>query len=68
MLYLLISPGKKRPSGGSGGRGGHVFIVGDPEMFSLKFNTYHFNGANGNHGGSKRNGDLIIIVDILTLT
>jgi hypothetical protein len=31
-----------------------VFVVGDPELFSLKFNTYHFNGENGRHGGSKR--------------
>jgi hypothetical protein len=30
-----------------------VYIVGDPEMFSFKFNTYHFNGENGRHGGSK---------------
>lgn len=30
-----------------------MFIVGDPQMYSLKFNTYHFNGENGKHGGSK---------------
>jgi hypothetical protein len=30
-----------------------VYIVGDPEMFSFKFDTYHFNGENGRHGGSK---------------
>lgn len=30
-----------------------MFIVGDPNLFSLKFNTYHFNAGNGRHGGSK---------------
>jgi GTPase involved in cell partitioning and DNA repair len=53
-MRVFYSPGRKRPSGGSGGRGGNVFVVGDPELFSLKFNTYHFNGENGRHGGSKR--------------
>lgn len=53
LASLSHSPGRKRASGGSGGSGGNVFIVGDPNLFSLKFNTYHFNAGNGRHGGSK---------------
>ena len=47
------SPGRKRASGGSGGIGGNVYIMGDPDLFSLKFNTYHFNATDGKHGGSE---------------
>lgn len=41
------------PNGGNGGRGGHVYLVADPQLntlFSLH-NTVHFRAETGNHGG-----------------
>jgi hypothetical protein len=53
FFFRNNSPGRKRASGGSGGMGGNVYIRGDPELFSLNFETYHFNAKDGKHGGSK---------------
>eukprot|EP01034_Spumella_vulgaris_P023694 gene23694-29940_t len=47
-----MSPGCKRASGGSGGRGGNVYLIADPEINSLKFQTFHYNANDGKHGGS----------------
>lgn len=43
------------PSGGSGGRGGHVYIEADGDMNSLLpfRKTVHFRAGNGNHGQGK---------------
>jgi len=49
----VLSPGTKRPDGGNGGRGGHVYILADRALTSLKFTTYHYNAGNGAHGGSE---------------
>jgi GTP-binding protein len=48
----VISPGKKRPNGGNGGRGGDVYIVADKSLTSLVLHTFHFNGGDGTHGSS----------------
>lgn len=48
-----MTPGKKRPTGGDGGRGGDVYIVADRGLNGMAFNTFHFNAGNGKNGGSK---------------
>lgn len=50
---MLHRPGKKRPSGGGGGRGGSVFLVADKNVTSLNFPTTHYNAPDGKNGGSK---------------
>jgi len=52
ISFEVLSPGKKRPDGGNGGRGGHVYILADRDLTSLKFTTYHYNAGSGAHGGS----------------
>lgn len=52
ISHEVLSPGKKRPNGGNGGRGGNVYIVGSTQVESLHFPTYHFNAGDGKHGGS----------------
>jgi GTPase involved in cell partitioning and DNA repair len=69
---LYSSPGCKRASGGSGGKGGNVYIIADPEVNSLNFRTIHFNAENGAHGGGNgmtgRNGkDVYIKVPLGTI-
>ena len=63
VSYEVLSPGKKRPSGGSGGKGGNVFVVADRGLTGMKFQTFHFNARDGTHGGSAgltgRRGDNI---------
>ena len=72
ISHEVLSPGKKRPNGGNGGRGGNVFIVGSSQVESLHFPTYHFNGGSGNHGSSngmtgKRGKDVYIHVPLGTV-
>ncbi len=52
ILTVIFSPGCKRASGGSGGRGGNVYLIADPEINSLKFQTFHYTASDGKHGGS----------------
>ena len=47
ISFETLSPGKKRPSGGNGGRGGNVYLMGDEGAYSLNFETFHFNGGDG---------------------
>lgn len=51
-LRAVLSPGRKRASGGSGGYGGNVYIVADNSLTSFTFETSHFNAGDGKHGGS----------------
>ena len=46
---------KGGPDGGDGGRGGHVFIEGDPSLNTLLHLKYHttWRAGRGTHGGSK---------------
>ena len=53
FFQLVLTPGKKRPTGGDGGRGGDVYIVADRGLNGMAFNTFHFNGGNGKNGGSE---------------
>lgn len=67
-----LSPGKKRPDGGSGGRGGNVYIVADATVNSLRLPTIHFNGQDGRNGSSQgatgRNGkDMFVRVPVGTI-
>ena len=68
----VLSPGKKRPNGGNGGKGGSVFVVGSSQVESLHFPTYHFNAGNGNNGSSngmtgRRGKDVHIHVPLGTI-
>lgn len=72
VSYDVLAPGKKRPSGGSGGKGGNVYIVADRNLTSLKFETFYFNAQDGGNGGSSnctgRNGkDVYLKVPLGTL-
>lgn len=51
-ICVVLSPGRKRASGGSGGYGGNVYIVADNSLTSFTFETSHFNAGDGKHGGS----------------
>lgn len=58
---------KGGPDGGDGGRGGHIIVRGDKNMwtlFHLKFKK-HFRASHGGHGGKSRStgadGDDVII-------
>lgn len=42
--------GKRKPDGGTGGRGGDVFIHVDPGVVSLKLPKRHYTGGNGRPG------------------
>lgn len=53
VSWKILSPGKKRPCGGNGGRGGDVIIVADNTMNSLDFETFQFRGGNGRNGGGE---------------
>ena len=72
VSYDVLAPGKKRPSGGNGGKGGDVYIVADKNLTSLKFETFYFNAQDGGNGGSSnctgRNGkDVYLKVPLGTL-
>ena len=72
VSYDVLAPGKKRPSGGNGGKGGDVYIVADKNLTSLKFETFYFNAQDGGNGGSSnctgRNGkDIYLKVPLGTL-
>jgi GTP-binding protein len=72
VSWQALSPGKKKPDGGNGGKGGSVYIVGDNNLTSFKFETLHFNGDDGGHGGSSgmtgRNGkDIFVRVPLGTV-
>ena len=49
----MVAPNKKKPQGGNGGQGGNVYVVADKSMTSITLETFHFNGGDGKHGGSK---------------
>jgi GTPase involved in cell partitioning and DNA repair len=72
VFFVAHRPGKKRPDGGSGGRGGNVYLVADSSVNSLRFPTIHFNGQDGKNGSSKgatgRNGkDVFVKVPVGTI-
>lgn len=72
MSFEVMSPGKKRPCGGNGGRGGNIFLIADKGLTCYNFETFHFNAEDGKHGGSGgltgRNGqDLFIQVPVGTI-
>ena len=72
VSWQSLSPGKKKPDGGNGGKGGCIYIVGDNNLTSFKFETLHFNGEDGGHGGSAgmtgRNGkDIYVRVPLGTV-
>lgn len=48
----MLTPGKKRPTGGNGGAGGDVYIIADRNTSSLNLQTAHFNAGSGGNGGS----------------
>lgn len=55
LLCITGNPSlSSKPSGGNGGRGGHVFVVAKDKfgMNGLNFSTIHFNAEDGSHGGS----------------
>lgn len=60
ISFERLSPTKRRPTGGSGGFGGNVYLVTDKSLTSFAFETFHFNAGDGNHGSSNgktgRNG------------
>jgi GTPase involved in cell partitioning and DNA repair len=53
-IYVLndLSPSRKRADGGSGGRGGNVYLVADRSVNSLNFATTHFNAQDATNGTS----------------
>jgi len=72
ISYDILAPGKKRPNGGSGGRGGNIYLVADKGQTSFSFQTFHFNASDGLHGGSdgltgRRGKDIYIKVPCGTL-
>lgn len=72
VSYEVLSPGRKRPSGGSGGKGGNVFVVADRGLTGMKFQTFHFNARDGTHGGSagltgRRGDDILVRVPLGTI-
>ena len=54
ISYDILAPGKKRPNGGSGGRGGNIYLVADKGQTSFSFQTFHFNASDGLHGGHNK--------------
>ena len=57
ISFERLSPTKKRPTGGSGGYGGNVYLVTDKTLTSFNFETFHFNAGDGSHGsGNGRTG------------
>jgi hypothetical protein len=40
------------PDGGNGGAGGDIYLESDEHSGDLSFQTYHFSGLRGAHGGS----------------
>ncbi|MBD3315163.1 MAG: GTPase ObgE [Chitinivibrionales bacterium] len=65
---------KGRPSGGNGGRGGHIYIEGDPQLHTLQDCAYRksYKAARGQHGkGSNKYGkdaeDVVIYVPLGTI-
>ena len=67
ISFEVLSPSRKRPSGGSGGfykhlcmksgnlrilgHGGGVFVVSDKSLMGLQFDKFQFKGGDGGHGG-----------------
>jgi len=65
---------KGRPDGGDGGRGGHIYLVGSPNVHTLQDTAYHqhYKAERGAHGkGSTKTGksgeDVYITVPLGTL-
>eukprot|EP00981_Chlorochromonas_danica_P015828 scaffold14707_cov176-Ochromonas_danica.AAC.1 len=54
IAFEIFSPSRKRPDGGSGGKGGDVFILADSSISSLHLPTIHFHGTPGGNGSSKK--------------
>jgi GTPase involved in cell partitioning and DNA repair len=54
VSYEILAPGRKRPNGGSGGRGGNVYLVADKSLTTMSMTTFHFNAPDGAHGSSDR--------------
>ena len=72
VSFEVLSPGRKRPSGGSGGKGGNVYVAADRGLTGLKFQTFHFNARDGTHGGSsgltgRRGEDVCVRVPLGTI-
>jgi GTP-binding protein len=65
---------KGKPSGGNGGRGGHIFVEGDPQLHTLQDCAYRksYKAGRGQHGrGSNKYGkdadDVVIRVPLGTI-
>jgi GTP-binding protein len=72
VSFEVLAPGRKRPSGGSGGKGGDVWVVADRGLTGMKFQTFHFNADDGTHGGSsgltgRRGSDVHVRVPVGTI-
>lgn len=52
ISFQTISSYKRRPCGGHGGKGGHVYLVTDPKISTLKMEKHHFQGQDGGRGGT----------------
>lgn len=50
VSHFHVAPGKKRPDGGHGGAGGHVYIRAEEGVKSLAKTTHHFKAGHGKHG------------------
>lgn len=50
VSFFQVAPGKKKPDGGHGGRGGSVYIEAFDDCTSLSLPTHHYKGEKGLHG------------------
>ena len=50
VFAVVPNPAKKIATGGSGGRGGNVYVVADKSLVSLNFQNFHINAFDGEHG------------------
>lgn len=50
ILLPVPHPSKKIPTGGSGGRGGNVYVTVDKSLISLNFRKFQVNAGDGEHG------------------
>ena len=72
VSFDVLSPSKRRPSGGNGGKGGSVYLVADPELHGFSFQTYQFKATSGDNGGSagltgRRGKDIFVKVPVGTI-